>query len=559
MTNNSLRYRIVLLGIVLLGAFLRMYKLDTVPPSLNWDEAAFGYNAYSILKTGKDEYGIPFPRYFRSLDDYKLPVYTYLTAGSIAVLGYNDVAVRFPSALLGTLTVLAVYGLVRELAGRSGVRDDRSRILALTAAFFSSILPWNIQFSRMAAEANAGLFFLVTGIFLFLRGLRLNRWLLALSIISFGFSAYSYLSFRIVSVLVGVLLVVLYAKQLKKIPKGPMIACMVLCLFLGILLIGDTFFQSVHIRFKATSIFNTQEAHDVFAHKLAEMQEDAKQGINIPRRIFHDYQPFTAADLIAKGYLTHFSPLFLFFDYDQKQHHTPFVGLCYLGLLPFFLTGIYAILRRLKVREALLVLGLLLISPVPASVTWDIPHAIRAFGMSIPVSVFAAFGAIHILEALPKRRLLRTGVVAAFVLLFGVSAYYYFHQYMLHLPSERSRDWVYGRKEMTEYLEAHKGDYDRIVVSTSLEWPHIFLLYYSKFDPAAYIAQGGTKSGGFAEEGNRYGKYEFHRFRAEDMHATRTLFVGKPEEFQEHIRPIRVIQYLDGTRGIYIAEGDVKP
>ncbi len=49
--------RFLLILILLVAAILRLYKLGVVPGSMNADEAAIGYNAYSILKTGKDEYG----------------------------------------------------------------------------------------------------------------------------------------------------------------------------------------------------------------------------------------------------------------------------------------------------------------------------------------------------------------------------------------------------------------------------------------------------------------------------------------------------------------------
>jgi len=48
-------YLIILAMILVLGAILRFYKLDQIPPSLNWDEVAAGYNAYTIANWGADE------------------------------------------------------------------------------------------------------------------------------------------------------------------------------------------------------------------------------------------------------------------------------------------------------------------------------------------------------------------------------------------------------------------------------------------------------------------------------------------------------------------------
>jgi 4-amino-4-deoxy-L-arabinose transferase-like glycosyltransferase len=564
------------LGMVLVTAvFFRFYHFPSNPPSLNWDEVAYGYNAYSVLKTGRDEFGKFLPLYFRSLDDYKLPVNMYLTAGSIAVFGYNDFSVRFPSAFLGTMTVVLLYFLVKELTD-NGLRiaDDKSKKqhnslfdirnqiisqwIALLSSFLLAILPWHIQFSRMAAEANVGLFFLVLGAVLFLKGIHKKSRIIFISVFSFGLSAYSYLSFRIVAPLLGLTCIVLYWKELRLLPKKYIIGMGIVAGLIGFLLFRDTFFNTIHIRFKATSVFNTKEAYDIFRHKEQEMFVDAKLRINLTRRLFHDTRLFTSADIMVRGYLTHFSPTFLFFDYDQKQHHTPFVGLCYIFMLPFIPLGFYCLVRKFKKREALFIISWLLIAPIPASVTWDIPHAIRVYSMVIPLMILMSLGVYYGFEMFYKKKVLCTAysVGLLFILLF--SSYYYFHQYMIHLPIERSKDWVYGRKELTSYLESNKQKYDRIIVSSSLEWPYIFLLYYSKYDPGAYLRQGGTVSGSWEEEGNKYDTYEFHKFRAEDLHSVRTLFVGKPDEFIKTVIPLRTIYYLDGTPAIYIAEGDGK-
>ena len=78
---------ILLLGIVLVAFLLRFVRLSSIPVSLSHDEVAIGYNAWSILKTGSDEYGVRFPLLFKSFDDYKLPGYIYLTAFSEFVFG----------------------------------------------------------------------------------------------------------------------------------------------------------------------------------------------------------------------------------------------------------------------------------------------------------------------------------------------------------------------------------------------------------------------------------------------------------------------------------------
>src|SRR3989344_3153163 len=140
--------KLKLILILLLAAVLRFYQLGQVPSGLVNDEAAFGYNAYSLIKTGRDEFGQSWPIIFYSFGEGKLPVYIYLTLPSVAIFGLNEFAVRLPSALLGVLTVWVV-----------------SR-WSLLAALVLATMPWHIHFSRAAFEANVALFFVTWGIWL---------------------------------------------------------------------------------------------------------------------------------------------------------------------------------------------------------------------------------------------------------------------------------------------------------------------------------------------------------------------------------------------------------
>src|SRR3990172_13290311 len=119
--------KILLLLIVLMSLFLRFYRLDSYP-ALNADEAAIGYNAYSLIQTGRDEHGNPWPIHFQSFNDYKPGLYFYMVVPFVKILGLNEWAVRIPGAALGVGTVLVLYLLVRELF--------KSEKLALASALF---------------------------------------------------------------------------------------------------------------------------------------------------------------------------------------------------------------------------------------------------------------------------------------------------------------------------------------------------------------------------------------------------------------------------------------
>ena len=101
----------ILALILLLGSSLRLWHLGKTPISPNWDEVALGYNAFSIAKTGHDEFGKFMPTILRSYDDYKPALYAYLIIPAYEAFGLNVFAVRLPSAIFGILTILGVYFL----------------------------------------------------------------------------------------------------------------------------------------------------------------------------------------------------------------------------------------------------------------------------------------------------------------------------------------------------------------------------------------------------------------------------------------------------------------
>ncbi|MBI3282570.1 glycosyltransferase family 39 protein, partial [Candidatus Curtissbacteria bacterium] len=110
-----IKKNIVIFLIILLASVLRLIALDRYPAGLNADEASIGYNAYSLIQTGKDEHGASWPLVFRSFDDYKPGVYFYLVLPFVKFLGLNVLAVRFPSALLGIASVYFIYLIVKKI------------------------------------------------------------------------------------------------------------------------------------------------------------------------------------------------------------------------------------------------------------------------------------------------------------------------------------------------------------------------------------------------------------------------------------------------------------
>ena len=125
-------YKIVFVLLLLFSFFIRFYRLSSIPEGFHADETDYGYNAYSLLRTGKDEYGKPFPLIYRSFGDYKGALYAYLTIPFIATAGLSEWTVRAPSAVFGILFTVLTFAIVYQIS-----KNYRLAILSMALAVIS--------------------------------------------------------------------------------------------------------------------------------------------------------------------------------------------------------------------------------------------------------------------------------------------------------------------------------------------------------------------------------------------------------------------------------------
>jgi len=534
----------VLISIIVLATILRFWQLGQNPPSLNWDETAHGYNAYSILKTVRDEYGYKFPLSFRSFDDYKPPIYTYLVVPSIAVFGLNDFAVRFPSALLGVLTVIFTYLMVLKLF--------KNKNIALLSSLFLAISPWHLQFSRVAFETNSAIFWSVLGTWAFLNGiearkLKITLWMV-LSSLAFGVNLFMYHNARVFIPIYSLMLLYLFRKELFR-NKNYLLVPAAIAIIFTVILIPIITSISGQLRFRGTTIFADVSPK----YKASELiAQDERSGQYLIGRIFHNRR-FVYISILIENYLSHFRPDFLFLNADMDRHHAPQMGLLYIWDLPFILVGIYFLIKNnFKFRSKIIIFWWFLIAPIASSVTWGVPHALRSEIYLPTYQIFIAIGVFTFYKYV-KNKKLYVGLVGILLL---ANFIFYLHQYYVHMPVEYSKAWLYGRKEAALFAESIKNKYDRVIVSTNIEQAHEFWLYYLKYDPKKYLQEGGTVSGGFAETRNKFDKYQFRPIDYEKQrNEAKTLFVGVGEELAGKPNVLKIVYYLNGEPAIYIVDG----
>lgn len=537
---------IILLVVFVIAAFLRIYRLDSLPPSLEWDEVATGYDAYSILKTGKDQYGNFLPLTMRSLDDYKPPLYTYLTTLSIAVLGWNDFAVRFPAALLGVLATLTTFGMTNELL--------KNRKIALLTALLLAISPWNVNFSRLALETNSTIFFTTLAVWTFLRGLQHGNYLI-LSAISFGLDLYLYHNARVFVPLLLIILFIVYIRELWQQKKAVAIFLIILGIFILRLLPIATSIEG-QMRFTGTSIFTEATPLDIAKTKETYRRmrsADDEQEISFYGRYFHNQYILFGLEILH-NYLTHFDPNFLVFTDDNPRHHMPEMGIIYLVELPLLIAGFFFLVRRHDRKALVIIVTWILIAPIPAAVTRDVPHALRSEIMLPALQISMAVALIGFNQAFQNRLGWRMTFIGLVTLAYVVNVSFFLHKFLFHFARETSEYWQYGRREAALFTESVKDNYQRILVSPRLGQPHMFWLYYLRYDPAKYLSGGGTYSGGWAEERNRFDKYEFRNIDYDLMRDQGMLLVGLPVEFPKEVEPLKKIYYLNGKEAIWIVD-----
>lgn len=535
---------ILLFVIVAIAAFLRFYRLAILPPSLEWDEVATGYDAYSILKTGRDQFGNFLPLTMRSLDDYKPPLYTYLTAVSIAILGWNDFAVRFPAALMGVLAILTTYGMTYELL--------KKKQIALIAALLLAVSPWHVGFSRLALETNSTIFFTTFGIWMFLIGLR-RGWGLWVSAILFGLDLYLYHNARVFVPLLTIVLLIMYWWQIWQQKKHAFVAAFIAIVFVVRLIPIVTSVEG-QMRFAGTSIFSPAESIEttVLKQKNTNWKEsDIQAGNGTIGKLFHGQKTMFGL-MILRNYLSHFDPTFWLFGDDNPRHHVSQMGLLYILDLPLVYIGLYFLFRNQGKKPALLLLCWLLFTPISAAVTRDTPHALRS-EIFLPVfQILSGIALISIWQRVQQR--MRIPFFTIFFMAYAAGVALFLHQYFLHFAADTSEYWMYGRKEAAEFTESVRDKYRKVYVSIQLDQPHMFFLYYTRYDPVKYLASGGTISGGWAEDRNHFENYEFRNIDYSNMKNGKILFVGLPGDFPESAHVLKRIQYLNGRDAIVIAD-----
>lgn len=476
------RWGMIAVCIVLLAAVLRLFRLGDLPAGLSWDEAAIGYNGYAIFQARRDEWLERLPVTFKSFGDYKAAAAIYANALSTAVVGLTPFGIRLPMALAGIFTVVAVFLVAMELFRRRGV--------ALLAMFFAAVSPWNVHFSRIAFESGIAVAAVSWGLYFFLRGLK-QGFFLVLSGFCFVVSLYAYHSPKIFLPIFGVLLILRFRRELLKQKKWLVVA-LSLSVALAFPLLRESISGKASERLYGTSILLSKNG----LRPLSEL---------IPTFVSNS--------------MAHADPAFLLFGKTFTYRH----GNGVFGVLsPFEALGVLFsvfLLIRGRFRENGWLWTAMLTAFLPAVISDGAPHSNRAH-LAMPfLSLIAAFGVVHVLDAqkVSLRRLLWMVTIAG-TLLFVVWAA---GTYERVFRGVGTADFQYGYLDAVRIARSEEKNVDKIVFTNRYGQAYVYILLGKKINPIEY--QHGALA-----------NYEIRDVRwEEDRNRPAVLLIGSPTEIPE--------------------------
>ncbi len=438
---------LILIGIILFGAFLRFYRLGNNGIGFFRDEAALGFNTWSILQTGADEYGHKLPIIFRSFEVFFLPAYVYLSIPFFLIFGPTVFATRALSAVSGIFLILCTFFVVKEF-----FKSDK---IALISAILVAVSPWAIFYSRGAFEGNLALLAFSLGVYLWLRFCATDKKrYFFLSLIFFVGSMYSYQAPRFVAPLfigISILSQKLWWRKWKLWIYGLLFS---LLLYLPILSLSAS--PAGYHRAIGVSIFSRQSLPPGYSDKLGKWQKFYL----VPREFL-------------SLYLHYFSPNNLFSQNDYNpQRIVEGFSVFYLWQLPLLIFGVWTFIKkRLKESKGLLIW--IILAPIPAALTADPFHTYRAILLFLPLTILTALGLEHFLS-LVKRIKSFVIIILLFVVLYSLSSYFF--RLLKVTPITRWRDWDYGYRELSQYIKGQPETL-RVVIDDLNTESYIHLLF----------------------------------------------------------------------------------
>lgn len=515
---NKILKNKVLIIILLIASVLRLYGLDRVPVSLFGDELDVGYHAYSVLHTGKDYSGNPWPLHFESLAEWRTPLYLYSVVPTVAIFGISPLGVRIPAAVFGILGVWGIYLLTRQMFGdvtdRVKNKDplkNRAETIALISAAILAFSPWHIQYSRAAFEVTMLTTFMIFGLYFFFKSLNdrsnanhpkdrknidrqgsapQNQFYkkykkaiyLSISAALLISTPLIYSTAKLFMPIFILVLLVLYKKQLFVINRSHLKYALITALIIGLPTAYATLYTGGTQRFGYISVFTDPTIETEIG---AKRDIDLQAGLTNPvaRRVFHNKATFWL-ERISNNYLDSLSTQFLFTKGDLNLRHSiEGVGMFYKIEILAMITGMVFLVWKLNNKKAkLLLVFWIFFGMIPTAITRDGGgHATRLIIVLPPIVILMSLGLYNFFNSF--KGYWRTVIVAGYLFVLFTSFIFYQHKYWIHNPFYSERWWHAGFKEAVGYIKENQDKYDMVIITNRDEPPWIFFAGWWEYPP----------------------------------------------------------------------------
>jgi 4-amino-4-deoxy-L-arabinose transferase-like glycosyltransferase len=520
-----------LIGILVIASAFRIVALNNHMPALYGDEISIAYNAYSVLTTGKDEFGKWLPIQFESWGDQKNPVYIYVVAIFQIVFGLSEWSVRLPSACAGVIAVFYVYKMVEILCALSKkFSSDESNRIGLIAALLLSLSPWHVHVSRGGYEANLALTFGLVGTYYALKFFNTKTTKsLAISISMFVLAMYTYYTTKMFIPMFIVVLII-YGKQyfsdtkqyIRLIAKAAVVfvVCCIPIIYLA-------FFSQGQARFQTINIFS----------------QPSIEGRVVTARTMYAQYPLLAK--LAENKFTYYTRDFLEYYFDNFSGQFWYVagdsslrygmgnhGMFYLVELPFLLIGIIALYKKDKRMWGFLIAWIVL-APLPTALVGK-AYGLRSLAMLPIPMIFSAIGVVYILNAINSKKI-RLAVSAFSICAYVVAVSNWGIRYAYLYPVYGQYWYDSMQKEAIMYAKSQEANFDHIIISRWYGKTEMYYAFYDKIRPSEYQRNSQNKVKIADTEMIQFGKYYFGDIDANGKEFDqlnipgKTLILGSPK------------------------------
>lgn len=401
--------------------------LSLTPSGLYVDESSIGYNAFSILRTGRDEHGHFLPLYFEAFGDYKNPIYVYSVTIPFLLFGVSVTSLRLTSTIWILAAILSLIFFLLKL-------KETKKVIIFTLLLLLTN-PWQWELSRVAYELSSTPFFLIVAICSYYLCCKVTtqkeffKWFVLFAL-SLGFSFYTYTSARVLAVLFFICGIFFLRKKITLTTFFTSTGIFIVCLLP--LFISQSLQEGALLaRYKVVGLSYYTNSNQEF---------------------------FLTA---AKNYFSHFSPAFLFFGGDENLSHVPVpYGILLLSSAYFLVVGLVYGYKKESRDFFWWLISCLVISPIPSAVTIQSPHVLRVIGWLPFIFILFWWGIRFTYQTKENIRILS---YAFFFLLFFES--FNLFQYISTAYISASRPW----------FEA--GTVDAIQTALQFEEPHYFSIH----------------------------------------------------------------------------------